>query len=237
MYKSVGVFPVLPGKDAKQVAAVLRGDPNGYAESRRAVGIHLERGYEIPTPMGTFLISYIESDISFAEASAAIARSELAIDRAFIAAAKEVHGLDLTAPPPSDAIEVLGDWEDEAVTTRKRGLAFCAPVNPGYEDRGRAFATEAYLTRRDEFGAARRAVGVSRETIALNHTPAGDVVGVYFEADDPAEANRRFAASQEPFDVWFKNEVSSVLPPDIDLNQPLPPIEEIFDSQEVLVAR
>lgn len=237
MYKTAAAFPVLPGKDASQVAAVLRSDPSGYVESRRRAGVHLERAYEMPTPMGTFLITYIESDGPFAEGAAAVAQSDLPIDRAFVAAIKDVHGIDITVPAPGEPPEVVGDWVDETVTERKHGLAFCVPVMPGQTELGRALTTEAYETRRDELTASRRAKGVSRETVVLNHTPAGDVAAVYFEADDPVEANRAFTQSQSPYDVWFREQLSRIFPPDANLSVPLPPITEVFDSQEFLVAR
>ena len=237
MYKTVGVFPVLPGKDARQVADVMRADPNGYVESRRRLQVSLERAYEMATPMGTFLISYIESDHPFAETSADAGRSELPVDRAFAAAIKDVHGFDLTAPPPGPPPELLAEWEDETVTTRKHGLAFCAPVMPGQEDFARSFVREAYETRRDELASARREIGATRDVLMLNHTPAGDAFAVYFEADDPVETNRLLSESSSPYDVWFKEQIGRIFPPDVDLTKPLPPIIEVFDSQEFLVAR
>ena len=131
---------------------------------------------------------------------------------------------------------MIGDWEDETVTQRKRGLAFCVPVIAGASETARTFCKEAFDTRRAELSASRRALGSSRETVVLNHTPAGDIAAVYIEADDPVAANRGFAASQSPFDTWFKQQCARIFPPDIDFNQPLPPITEVFDSQEFLVA-
>lgn len=237
MYKAAVVFPVLPGKDAQQVAEVLKADPAGYTESRRRLGVHMERAYEMPTPMGTFLISYIESDSPFAEIAIKGAQSALPVDRAFAAAVQEVHGFDVSAPPPGPPPEVIGEWEDETVTARRRGLAFCAPVMPGTDEVGHAFGVEAFVTRRGELTASRRAIGGSRELVCLNTTPAGQIAAVYLEADDPVEENRRFAASQAPFDVWFKQQCTRIFPPDIDFNVPLPPVTEVFDSQEILVAR
>ena len=237
MYKTAAVFPVLPSKDARQVADVLRNDPSGYIQSRKRLGVSLERAYEMPTPMGTFLITYLESERPFPETSADAASSDLAVDRAFAAAVKDVHGLDITVPPPGPAPEVLGEWADETVGEHKPGLAFCVPVAPGQTDYGRAFTKEAYETRRDELAASRRAKGVSREIVVLNSTPAGDVCAVYFEADDPVAANRAFTESQSPYDVWFQEQLGRIFPPDVDLSVPLPPITEVFDSQEFLVAR
>ena len=85
-----------------------------------------------------------------------------------------------------------------------------------------------------------RKAGLTPEThefVFLNHTPMGDVLCVYFEGDDPVESNRRLAASRSDYDVWFKERCKEIFPPEIDVNQPLPPITQIFDSQEILVAR
>jgi len=66
--------------------------------------------------------------------------------------------------------------------------------------------------------------------IAQRIQPAGDVVAVYLEGDDPVEANRRFAASSAPFDRWFKDRCKEIFPAFIDFDQPVPRNEEIFSS-------
>jgi hypothetical protein len=237
MNKVAAVFPVLPGKDAETVSEVVRSRPDEWRESRKRQGVHMERAYEQPTPMGTFVIAYLESDKPFAEVNAAIAQSDLPIDRDFMKEIADVHGFDATQPPPFDPPEVLADWVDENVTERKRGLAFVAPVMPGATDTGRAFAKEAFETRRVEHAASRRALGITHETVVLNHGPEGDVIAVYLEGDDPVEGNRRFAASRSDYDVWFKEQCTHVFPPQIDFNQPVPPVKEIFDSERMPVAR
>jgi hypothetical protein len=236
MEKVVAVFPVMPGKEAKDVAKILKGRDAEYAESRRRAGVQMERAYAQETPMGTFVVAYIESDKPFGETNAEMAKSDLQIDRDFIKAIQEVHGFDATQPPPFDPPEVLGDWADPDVSERKRGFAFCAPVMPGAEDKGRAFAKEAYENRRSEHTASRRALGITREVAVLNHGPQGDVVGVYIEGDDPVESNRREAASRSDYDVWFKDQLKGIFPPQVDFNEPVPGVTEIFDSQDALVA-
>jgi hypothetical protein len=235
MNKVAAVFPVLPGKDAKTVAEVLTARPDEWRTSREKQGVHFERAYEQPTPMGTFVIAYIESDRPFAEVNAESAKSDLPIDQDFMSQAAIVHGFDPTQPPPFDPPEVLGDWVDENVTERKPGLAFCVPVMPGAEDTGRAFAKEAYEKRRDELAASRRALGITHDTVVLNHGPQGDVIAVYLEGDDPVEGNRRFAASRSDYDVWFKDQCKRVFPPEIDLNEPVPPVNTLFDSERMPV--
>lgn len=92
-------------------------------------------------------------------------------------------------------------------------------------------------TRRDELTASRRRQGVTRELVTLNHTPMGDFICVYVEGDDPVEGNRRFAESRDEFDVWFKDSCKEIFPPEVDFNEPVPPVTQLFDSEEVLVAR
>jgi hypothetical protein len=236
MAKTAFAVPVLPGKDAKSVAAIFDGRQDEYAESRRRHGIQIERVYEQPTPMGTFAVAYLESTGDIADTMGKLASSDLPIDREFVSALKDVHGFDPSAAPPGEPPEILGDWRDETVSDRKTGFAFCVPVRPGAEDKGRAFAKEAFEARRDEHRASRRALGLIQETVVLNHTPQGDVICVYLEGDDPVEANRRFAESRSDYDAWFKDQLTEIFPPEIDLNVPIPPVTQIFDSQEALVA-
>jgi hypothetical protein len=230
MAKFAIAAPVLPGKDARTVSAVLADRKQEYEESRRRSGITMERAYLMQTPMGDVVTAYIESENSFEQTMQLTATSTLPIDVEFAAKLAEIHGItpeaEGAAPPP----EVLGDFVDPAVSERRAGIAFCAPVLPGRTDALRAWAHEAWVARRDAFTASRRALGVNVETVVLNSTPMGDFLCVYIEADDPVAANRGFAASQGEFDVWFKQQLSTLFPPDIDFNQPLPPIEQIWDG-------
>lgn len=236
MQKFALVFPVLPGKDARGPATMFQERADEYRESRKRLGITLERAYEMPTPMGTFVIAYLEAERSFQETFGLLAGSELPIDRDFIQHVKEIHGVDVTQPPQSDPPEVLADWVDSSASGRKPGLAFCAPVIPEGDERGRAFAKEAWGTRVAELEQSRRDKNLTHEFVMLNHTPNGDVIAVYLEGDDPAEGNRLFAESQSEFDVWFKEQCKAIFPPEVDFNVPLPPITVLFDSQEALVA-
>jgi hypothetical protein len=232
MERGVLVFPVAPGvsdEEADKVSAMFRERPDEYRESRSRLGITLERAYLQPTPMGSFVMAYGESDGNPGETMGKMAASELPIDQDFVRLVKEIHGFDLTTPPTGAPPETIGAWVDADAPLGK-GLAFCAPVIPGQEDAGRRFATEAFQTRRDEMTASRRALGQSKEIVTLHDTPMGPIIAVYLEGRDPVEANRRLAASTEPFDLWFKGELAKIFPPEIDFSQPLPPVKEMFDS-------
>ncbi|HEV3311640.1 MAG TPA: hypothetical protein VG815_14100, partial [Chloroflexota bacterium] len=210
-------FPVLPGKgeaDIRKITERFKSDPAGYRESRRFGGVTLERAYWQHTPMGDFVVAYLETDKpTMGEAIAAAGADNSEMGRFFREHVKEVHGIDLTQIPPGPAPEVVGEWSDPDVTERRKGFAFSAPLLPDAVDRGRAFATEAFVTRRDEHAASRRALGVNREVVTLVHTPMGPVTAVYIEGNDPFEGNRRFAASTGAHDTWFKDQLKTLYPP------------------------
>ena len=154
-----------------------------------------------------------------------------AIDRFFVKAVKEIHGADLTQPMPGPLPETVAAWFDSTVKGRGRGMALCAPLTPGETERARAFVADAY--RRDEFTASRRRLNVSVELLTHHSTPQGDIVGIYIEGGDPAKSNAGFAASQDPFDLWFKEELTKVFPPTVDWSKPVEGVEEIFDSTKI----
>jgi len=224
-------FPVLPGKDARDIANELKSRPREYEESRRRAGITMERAYLQHTPMGDYVTAYLEGEGDVLEAFGKLGSPDLAIDRYMAKAAKEIHGADFTQPMPGPAPETVAAWIDPAGKGRGRGMALCAPLAPGATERARAFVADAY--HRDEFTASRRRLHVSEELLTLQSTPQGDIVGLYIEGDDPVKGNAGFAASQDPFDLWFKEELTKIFPPAIDWSKPVEGVEEIFDSTKV----
>jgi hypothetical protein len=224
-------FPVLPGKDARDIANEMKSRPREYEQSRRRVGITMERAYLQHTPMGDYVTAYLEAEGDVLEAFGKLASSDLDIDRYMAKAAKEIHGADFTKPLPGPSPETIAKWIDPAAKDRGRGMALCAPLSPGATERAKAFVADAY--NRDEFTASRRRLNVTEELLTLQSTPQGDIVGIYIEGDDPAKGNAGFAASQEPFDLWFKEELKKIFPPAIDWSKPVEGVEEILDSSKV----
>ena len=224
--------PLLPGKtddDARRIATMFRSRPREYEESRRNAGVLLERAYLQKTPMGSYVVAYLESERSFADSSRLMLESGLAIDRDFAALVQEIHGIDMSSPP--GRIETVATWSDPQVTLRGAGLAFCAPLQPDRVEDGIAYLRQTYAS--PGFTESRRALGQSVEVATLIETPLGPIGAAYLEGRDSVEANRRFAASRDPFDVAFKEHLAWIFQPSVDFSQPLPPIEEIFDSTKV----
>jgi hypothetical protein len=232
MERTVLPFPVVAGADAALIAKHFMEQPVQYAEARKRAGISLERVYLQQTPMGDFVIAYLETERSFGETTASMLSSDLEMDRYFIEKVKEIHGVDLTQPPEGPPPETLAVWSDPAATGRGGGFAFTAPTLPGVQDALRAFVREAYS--RDGLARTRRAHGVSHEVVTLITTPMGDFVSVYSESRDPQAANVGLAASQDEFEVWFKAECRNLFPAFVDFNVPIAGVSEIFDSAALL---
>lgn len=234
MYRTVLPFPALPGKtaeDLKTISDEFMRRPDEYLESRRRKGVTLERACLQTTPMGMFVVAYIESDRDPAALFAELAQSDLPIDKYFRDSVKELHGVDLTQPAAGPPPATVGEWVDPDATERGAGMTFTAPLVPEKVDEGREWASQTFSSQ--GMTDSRRALGETVEVVTVVQTPQGPVAAVYLEGNDPQEANRRFAASTTPFDRDFKAVLRQIFPPFVDFDQPVPGIEQIFDSEAV----
>lgn len=220
-------FPVLPGKEQelRDFTAEVRGRLDEYTESRANAGITMERFFLMPTPQGPVVTGYLEGK-DLEGAFGRIATSNLAYDKFSLERIKEFTGVDLSQPGPIPE-QVL--FHVDTSMPRGNGLAFSAPLVSGKTQKFKDFAAEVGR-RSEEMTKSHRSIGVRTDVVfILGGTPMGDIASVYLEGPDPAEGNRKFAASREPFDVWFKKEAGDCF--GLDFNQPLPPIEQVWDFQ------
>lgn len=95
------------------------------------------------------------------------------------------------------------------------GMVF--PVLPGKSEALIAFAQKLMGERRAEY--ERSQVSVSKESWFLQPTPMGDLCVVHFESTDPGAVFAGLATSEEPFDVWFREQVLETT--GVDLANPL----------------
>jgi hypothetical protein len=232
------VFPVLPGKEGiiREITRQLKERRGEYEESRARGGVSVERAYLQSTPDGkSLVVAYLETAGTFSDAMRALLASDSSLDRFFLDKNSEATGIDFRSAAFRDP-ELVGSWLAPNGGPRSRGFAFAAPLRLGKADEGRAFAREAYVARKAEMTESRLAQRLVREEVFLNETPAGDMIVVYVEGDDPVDANRRFAASSSAFDQWFKTRCRDIFPEFIDFNQPVPANEEIFSWVRSAVA-
>src|SRR5579884_1921059 len=147
------VFPVQPGKESiiREMGDYLRSHSAEYAESRRRVGLTVERAYLQRNPDGsTLVVAYGVGDRPPSQVMEAYLASDLPLDRMFIDRNGEATGIDFRAAARGPAPEQVAEWAAPGANGRKRGFAFAAPLAPGRTDAARAFAREAYQARRAE---------------------------------------------------------------------------------------
>ena len=83
------------------------------------------------------------------------------------------------------------------------GFPFSIPVVPGKEELDRRTFDEMLGDRREEYEAALRKAGITRQAIWHQETPDGTVAVVYVEGDDPEAGVAQFGPSDEPLNTWF----------------------------------
>ena len=218
--------PVLPGKEAAPAAigAQLAEHP-GLQDFLANATLSLVRVYQMTTPMGDVVTTYQEAEsIGQSFQNQGDDPSEVAqLLREHI---KSTHGIDVASTAPPQAEQWLEYAEPGA--PRHPGLAFSMPVQPGKSDALRALSRETAGPRQTGWEALNRDHGVTLHRAFIIATPMGDFASVYFEAPDPVEANRQFAADASDFGSYFKNEVADAF--GIDFNEPLPPIRTVFEA-------
>ncbi|MEQ1933063.1 MAG: hypothetical protein ABL962_04180 [Fimbriimonadaceae bacterium] len=96
--------------------------------------------------------------------------------------------------------------------------AFMVPILPGKTEAALAFARTLSEERRADMDQAQ--VSVTKESWFLQRTPIGDFLIVYVVSPDPMAVHVALAESQEPFDLWFKEQVLDIS--GLDISTPMP---------------
>jgi hypothetical protein len=90
------------------------------------------------------------------------------------------------------------------------------PILPGKTDDARAFMRELDGPRKSDYDRSERRIGVAKELWYLATVPGGDQLIGYIEAEHFGRTVAQFSASQDSFDLWFKQRMTDVT--GIDLN-------------------
>ncbi len=96
-----------------------------------------------------------------------------------------------------------------------KALTLTLPILPGKDEEWRRFAQELEEYPR-EYEALRRRLGIRSERVWLVQAACGEVALAYAEVEAPEEMIRRLAASEEPFDLWFKEKLLELHGYDLD---------------------
>ena len=102
-------------------------------------------------------------------------------------------------------------------------IVFAIPIVHGKEDLYRQTWDELSGARRDEYAAAQKDAGVTRQAVWHQQQPDGGTLAiVYIEATDP-EAPQRFVSSDADISRWFVQRLQEVY--GRDFTQPPLPVE------------
>ena len=100
-------------------------------------------------------------------------------------------------------------------------IVYALRILPGKEDFYRQTTDEIAGARRDEYAAAWKDAGVTRQAVWHQQTPDGRTLAiVYIEATDP-EAPQRFVSSDADINRWFVERMQEVYGRDFT-HPPLP---------------
>jgi hypothetical protein len=100
------------------------------------------------------------------------------------------------------------------------------PILPGKTEQWKHFCQEMVGPRRSEYEASNHRLGLTKEVVSLQQTPQGDMALVYWEAPDISRIFEGYASSQEPFDVWLREQIKDIH--GVDMSQPPPgPLPEV----------
>jgi hypothetical protein len=110
-------------------------------------------------------------------------------------------------------------------------IATAWPILPGKLETWRRFCAELQGARREEYAASSRRLGATTCRIYYQQTPQDDLAVVYLEAADLGRMFQGMATSQDPYDVWFRQQMLDIH--GWDVTQPLPgPLPElVFERQ------
>ena len=104
---------------------------------------------------------------------------------------------------------------------------FALPILPDKTEAARAYLRELGGPRKQELAACGQSVGIVKETWAIQQTPLGDLFVVYMAGENLARAFTQFAASQDEFDRWQKQQVLETTGADLN-TPPVGPMSEIL---------
>ena len=217
--------PVLPGQEGSpaKFAAEFSANPGLHDFVSRS-GIGILRVFEMSTPQGDVVTTYMEAD-SLATAFGLQQHDTSEPARLLRQQIKDTHGMDIATAPAPAAEQVLELYEPRA--PRQAGLGFSAPVLPGKTGLLRGLSAQTAGPRHAEWHEFNHGFGVSVHRVFVLATPMGDFASVYFEAPDPVAANAAFAADASDFGKYFKATVEEAF--GIDFSEALPPIRQLFE--------
>jgi hypothetical protein len=104
---------------------------------------------------------------------------------------------------------------------------FAIPVMPGKEEADREMRAEMAGAHRDQYEAALKEAGITRQAVWHQQMPDGGALAiVYVESKDP-DAHQRFVSSDTDVSRWFVRQMQGIHGRDV--SAPPLPVEKVLD--------
>lgn len=97
-------------------------------------------------------------------------------------------------------------------------ICLTIPILPGKGDAARSFMTELESTHRGAYAESEQRIGIGKELWFISNLGEQELLVAYMEAKDFEGALGQFSASQDTFDLWFKEQLAGAT--GLDLNNP-----------------
>ena len=108
-------------------------------------------------------------------------------------------------------------------------FAFVAPILPDRLEAWRRFGQELLGSRRGEYEESRRRLGITRELAWFTQVSREEWAILYLEACDAAHVLARLAASEVPFDRWYRQQIAQLHGLDVARAAAWPASELVFE--------
>jgi len=96
-------------------------------------------------------------------------------------------------------------------------LAFAFPLRAGKTEEWRAWVREILGSRRSEYEAFSRQLGLKTQRAYLQHTPQGDQAIIYLEGEDLQRTFQHLRTAQDPFTILVRQQTMDLF--GVDLTQ------------------
>lgn len=107
-------------------------------------------------------------------------------------------------------------------------MVFAVPILPGKAEAWLRFGQEIEGRRREQYEDSRSRHEVTRESFWLVRMPHAELGVIYLDADEPEDLFRELAASEHPFDRWFREQLRQICGLELEPTAQEPEMQRVF---------
>lgn len=178
-----------------------------YERSCERIGLAAVKAWVETTNSGDVLILYFEGE-DVGRSLGQLASSKEPFDKWFRDELFDITGVDVGSEPNRLLYDLVYVSPELEHMSGEGSVATVFPVLPGKLDEWKHWLDTIGSDRLEDYRGYLERYALSRERFFLGKGHKGEnMVILYAEGKEPAEAIARFARSGEPFDVWMREEM------------------------------